>query len=221
MTDLGRIPGPVVIPNCVMVRLEWLTPSSRLIFNILHTIVAPGFVANVAVANALQTAIGGHLVTSGLAAFMPAATSFANVGLRDLRAANLPLVEGTGAGTAGTSASGAFPANVALVCTLRTAQAGRAFRGRVYIPNWATNAAVAAGTASAAAQTAVETFMANVIADLAASAMTLCIAQPARAQYTTAKGRVIPARAANTVPVAAALVRNGLFDSQRRRNEPS
>lgn len=221
MPDPGRIPGPVVIPSCVAVILFWGNANSRTVLNILHGIVAGGFTPTAAICNALLAAIQGHVTTSGLGALHNNATSLFNVGIRDLRAANLPLVEGTAAPLIGTSVSPAMPASVALVATLRTSGAGRGFRGRVYVPNWATNAQTAAGQATAGAVTALSTFMGNVQTDMAAQGITLALAQPARATYTGTTGTVHPARTAAAQAVTSITVRNAIFDSQRRRNEPS
>jgi hypothetical protein len=217
--DLGRIPGPVVIPNAIEVDLLWNLSSGKQVKNVLHGQVAAGFTATSAVAQAVYAAIIASGQWTAWAAFVPTSASFAAVALRDLRTANMPTVQSTGGATAGTSASAALPPGVSLCITLRTALAGRGFRGRVYLPALASNALVTGtGAASAAADTAAVNLVTEVQTALTASAITLSIAQPARQAYTGRTGRAIAARAANIQNVTSIVARLTALTSQRRRS---
>ena len=220
MADPGRIAGPVVIPSCVQVRLIWTLPSGKQVFNVLHGSVAGGFNATAAVAQAIYAAI---IASGGWTSWKARVNLNGNlfgVDLRDLRTANMPIVQSTGGATAGTGATGATPPGSALVVTERTASAGRGFRGRVYLPGLDVSDLVAAtGAASAATQTDALAFMNAVSAALTASGITLALANPARAAYTGRKGAAHAARAAAVVPITSMVVRTGTINSQRRRSQ--
>jgi hypothetical protein len=217
MTDPGRIPGPLVIPNCCEVHLRWTLPNSKTVLNTLNGSFGGGFVATAAIAEAIRAAIVASGAWTAYKAFVNSGVGFAGVDLRDVHAANNPLVSSTGASAPGTGAGGALPEGVAACITLRTALAGRGFRGRVYLPGIDFAALAAGGVQSAAFITAAVNFVTEVQTAMNASGLTLCIAQPARAGYTGRKGAIHLARPANTQTVTAITDRNNLFNSQRRR----
>jgi hypothetical protein len=218
--DPGRIPGPQIIPNTVEVVLNWELPNGKVVHNVLHGRVAGGFSATAGVAEAIRAAITSGADWTGYAAQLNDGVSLLGVSLRDLRAANMPLVDSTGVAAAGTATGDALPPEVALVVTLRTAFAGRGFRGRVYLPGFDTASLDADGTATAGAISAARTFVQHVQTALTASGITLGIAQPARQAYTSPRtGAAIPARSATIVDVTNIVTRNDVFDSQRRRSQ--
>lgn len=219
MADPGRIAGPVQIPNCIEVDLVWNLASGKQVKNVLHGQVAAGFNATAAVAQAIYAAIIASGQWTAWAAFLHTTASLAGVNLRDLRTLNMPVVTSTGAATAGTGAGTALPPGVSSTVTLRTASAGRGFRGRVYLPGLDSSGITAAtGAMTAGAQTAAVNFITEVQTALTASAITLSIAQPQRQAYTGRKGRAIPARAANVVNVTSITSRLLALTSQRRRS---
>jgi hypothetical protein len=141
------------------------------------------------------------------------------VQLRDLRTANMPFVASTGGATVGTGVATALPPGVALVISERTAQAGRGFRGRIYLPGLDSSAVTAAtGAASAAANTAAVNFITAVQTALTGQGITLAIANPARQAYTGRTLRAIPARAAGMITVTSIVARLTALTSQRRRS---
>lgn|SRR5215469_7545335 len=220
--DGGHIPGPIIIPNCIQVRVLMTLSSGKAVVNVLHAQVAGTFSATTTIANNLMTGLASALTSSNLAANMPTTTSVTAVDLRDLRSpGNFPLVPSTVAAASGTSASPSMPPGTTLVITLRTAQAGRAFRGRVYWGGWATNADAGNGSAtttpSTGATVSLNAFFASWNTTWTSNGMTFCIGQPQRQQYTGITGTVHPARAANTIPLTAFQVRDAVWDSQRRR----
>lgn len=215
--DPGRIAGPIVIPNCVAVLIQWSLPNTKTVNNVLHASVASGFSATSTVAQAIYAAIIASAGFTSWKANINSGVSLTGVSLRDLRSANLPLVTSTGAATPGTGAGTALPPGDALVVTLRTAQAGRQFRGRVYLPGLDSTALAAGGVAAAATVTNSKAFVDAVSAALTSSSMTLALGQAARQQYTSAKGTVHAARAAAVQPVTSTVTRNNIIDHQRRR----
>jgi hypothetical protein len=219
MPDGGRIAGPIVIPNAIEVDLVWNLASGKQVKNVLHGQVAAGFNATSAVAQAIYASVIASGSWTAWAAFVHTTASLAAINLRDLRTANMPVVSSTGAATPGTGAGVALPPGSSLVVTLRTASAGRGFRGRVYLPGLDSGLLTAAtGAASAAGNTAALNFITAVQTGLTASAVTLSIANPARQAYTGRKGRAIGARAAGIINVTSIVTRLTALTSQRRRS---
>lgn len=217
MADPGHIGGPIVIPGCVQVRFRWNLNNGKTARNVMYGQVGGGFVATAAVAEALRAAIAGAGTWTALAAYIAPGTSLAGVDLLDVRSANNALVSSTGAALPGTSAQGAIPEEVAVALTLRTAKTGPAFRGRIFIPGFATNAIGASGVVLAATVTALTNFGAAIPGLLSGQGITMAIGQPARAQYTGTTGTLHPARAATSTQVTSVLCRDNHFDTQRRR----
>jgi hypothetical protein len=217
MPDLGRIPGPIVIPNAIQVRLIWSLPSGKIVYNVLHGSVAGGFSATTAVADAVFTALKANAGWTSWRARVSTTVSLTGVDLRDLRTINMPIVASTTAASAGTGATGAIPPGDALVVTLRTALVGRGARGRVYLPGLDFSALAAGGVAAAGTVTDSAAFVTGVQTVLTASAITLAIANPARADYTGSTGAHHVARAAAILPVTSIVTRNTIIDHQRRR----
>lgn len=217
LSDPGHIGGPVVIPGCVRVIIKWTLPNGKTANNVLAASVGPAFTATATTAEALRAGfvVGGNW--TALAAFMPTSGSLAAVELLDIRQPNNAPVLSTGAATPGTSASTPIPGEVAVVATLRTAKAGQGFRGRMYIPNFATNAIAAGDVVAPAVLTAINTWLGQVNAQLAGQNMVWALAQPARAAYIGSTGTSHPARAAGVVPLVSFATRDNHWDSQRRR----
>src|SRR5689334_15918544 len=134
MSDPGRIPGAVVIPNCVQVRLIWTLPNTKTVYNVMHGSVAGGFVATSSVAESIFTALKAAAGWTSWKARVNSGVSLIGIDLRDMRVANQATFQGTSGASAGTGAGTALPPGDALCVTLRTALAGRAYRGRVYLP---------------------------------------------------------------------------------------
>lgn len=217
MPDAGRIAGAVIIPNCIQVRLLWSLPNARTAVNVLHASVAGGFSPTSTIAEAIFTAIKAAAGWTSWKARVNTGISLAGVDLRDMRSYNQPLVASTSAASAGTGAGTALPPGDALVVTLRTANAGRGYRGRVFLPGLDSSALAAGGVAAAGTVTDSAAFVTAVQAALTGQSMTMAIAQPARAQYEGTTGAVHPARAAGVAPVTSIVTRNNIIDHQRRR----
>jgi hypothetical protein len=215
--DPGRIPGPIVIPNCIAVMVTWTLPNTKTVYNVLHGQVAGGFSATSAVAEAIFTAIKGAAGWTSWKANVNSGVALAAISLRDMRTLNQPLVTSTTGTSAGTGAGTALPPGDALVVTLRSALAGRSARGRVYLPGLDSSALAAGGVAAAGTMTNAKAFVDAVSTALTASAVTLAIANPARQSYTGTTGALHPARSAGITPVTSTVVRNNIIDHQRRR----
>lgn len=217
-SDPGHIPGPILIPNVWQVRILWGMADGKGAFNVLHVAVAPGSTPTAAIANGIKSAWQSLMTSSGLLPFLGNSSSMFNVDLRDLSPpGNNPLVSGTAGALTGTSASPSLPNEAAVVLTLRTAKAGPQNRGRIYLPNLATNAVDPTNVIIAGAVTALNSFAAGVISAVQTGGNTMVIAQPARAAYTGKTGTQHPARGAGSQQVTACILRDNHFDTVRRR----
>lgn len=217
LSDPGAIGGPKIIPNCAQISLVWTLPDTKLAHQVFTGRYPGTFNGTQAQANSIMTAFSSGGAWSTLAAFFSTDTFLSAVTIRDLNTANQPLIQSNVASAAGTSASPALPNETAVNVTLRTALAGRANRGRSYVPGWATNALGAGNVVAAAAVTALNAWAQTWPNALAAGSYTLVIGQPARAAYTGSSGTQHPARAAGSVQVTSLVVRDNHWDSQRRR----
>lgn len=206
----------LVVPSAVQLRLHW-TMNGVDCFNVLGGAVAGGFTASQAIANALGTAILGRFTSSGLAALCATTTSLISVGLRDIRVANQPEFVSVAAAVPGTGAGNPLPNHVAAVVTLRTALAGRSFRGRAYFGGFIVAENTAAGAIVAALNTALVSFVTGAQTDMAASAITLGVVS--RPFAGAAGPPVRPARPGVVTPVTGIIARDTKWDTQRRRRQ--
>src|SRR5689334_18708054 len=124
-------PHPLVISNAVKVRLHW-SYNGKLGFNVLGGQVGGGYTNSQGHADALGTAVLARFTSSGLKALCATTTSLLAVGIRDVRSANLVEYVSTASAVPGTGSGDPLPNQDAAVVTLRTALAGKHFRGRVY-----------------------------------------------------------------------------------------
>lgn len=215
--DGGQLGGKKVIPNCVEFRLTYLVTAGPVFFSVCHARIPAATAVNTALADNLATALNPFFTSSLLATFVPTTVRIGLNDVRDLRAPDLPLIPTTVSLPAGTSASPALPPEVSLVATLRTANAGRQNRGRVYVAGLAQNASVSAGVATDPARLAVQAYITGLRTACTSAGLTLAIGQVHRQEYTGITGTLHPDRPANVVDVTAVVCRDVRFDSQRRR----
>jgi hypothetical protein len=202
------------------VSVVYTLPNGKLARNNTHARVQPAFQATTGVANPLMNAlVTAWNAVGGLGSQCPATTTLTRVELRDLREANLPLVESTVTAVPGTDTGIALASQLAFVITLRTAKSGRAFRGRVYIPGFAVVAQAAGTMATQACADACHAFVVALQAAENAQLMTMGVAQPQRDAYNSpVTGAPIPARDATIQDVTGIVIRDLFFDTQRRRS---
>lgn len=217
--DAGRIPGPAACPNTVEVRLQWLGANGRTFYSFLHGSFTGTFLPTVAIANTIFSAISSSWSTN-LASFSPTACTLAGAQIRDMTSASNPVFASTAAAVAGTSVSVAMPESVALVLTEEVNQRGRGAKGRIYVPNWATNADASGGLALGTVVTAMNNWGTGIFNALNGSSLTPCVAKVARQQYVGYSGATHNARSAAPVAISAYTCQDARWDSQRRRTQP-
>jgi hypothetical protein len=214
--DAGNIPGPKTAPQVIEVMLFWQTAAGRFYRTAASGSYTGTFAVTVAVANNIFSPIASGFTTN-LASLQPTGYLLHHLTIRDMTAATNPIVASTAAAVAGSSASPAMPQNVALVLTEQVNVRGRGAKGRMYIPNWATNADAGAGVATAATQTALNAFGTALFNALTGAALTPCVPKPARAEYIGVAGTHHLPRAATSVAVTAYVCQDIVWDTQRRR----
>lgn len=139
--------------------------------NALSAIVTGSVTVNQALANALGSAIKS-IWTSNVGPLC-AATTFARVGVRDLRQPAQTEFLDTGAVATSTGTGDPLPSHIAFCVTLRTALAGKSNTGRVYMSGWSEAENDANGVALSAVGAAAVAFITGIDTNLKSNGMAL------------------------------------------------
>lgn len=219
LSDPGYVAGPKIVPNCCQVRINWVLPNAKVGHCFMYVTYNGTPALSVTAADnvffQMKTAFNA---VGGLADFMNPGTNLNGVTLLDIRSNEGSEFHSSIVAAPGKSASSSLPSENAIVVTLKTNVRGQSGRGRIYIPNWATNALGANDLLTAAAATSLTTFVqTGILAGLNTLGQP-CLALRDRAGYTSpTTGRVFPPRPATTEVITQAIVRNNTWDTQRRR----
>lgn len=218
------------ITNGAQVRLIWTYGTGQLGFNVLGAIVSGTVTFNLALANALDSALKTAFTTH-LASKCATSTQLVRVGVRDLRADNQPEFRGTGAAAAGTAVGDPLPVQVATCITLRTAMAGRSFRGRVYLGGFAESENDTTGLSLAATNTAALAFLNAVDAAMASNGLPLAVLSRPAERYQMIKRTFledgtehdeiryeVKQKTGVATDVISLESRSNIWETQRRRN---
>lgn len=218
LLDPGAVGGPVIIPNCAQIVLNWTLDGGKTAHNVLYGRAAGVPAPTPAQAEAIRSALTSGANWTAMASALAATTALASVTIRSVHTADQPIVQSTGAATPGTGGAVlALPNEMAICVTLRTALTGPANRGRMYLPGWIQTAVTAGNVIGAGIVSTVPPWAQGFISIFAAQGYTLVIGQRQRQQYTGSTGTLHPARAASSVAVTALVLRDNHWDSQRRR----
>lgn len=217
LADPGAIGGPKLIPSCAEIDLVWGMAGGKTAHNVLTGRYTGAFAGSVAQANTMLTALVTGVPAGAFLSHIATSAGLGALTIRDLAVADAPVIQATAPGALGTGAGVALPNEVAVVVTKHTALAGRANRGRMYIPGWTVAAVNADNTVLAAAVTDLQAWANTIQNALNSAGYQLVIGQPARAAYIGSTGTSHPARPAGSITVQSLLVRDNHFDSQRRR----
>lgn len=219
LSDPGYLPGPAVIPNACMVRLNWSLVNGRIAHNILYAQYSGSPALSTALADTIFTGITNPAQWTALAAFLAPGCQLTGVTLVDVRSLTGLEFTSTAAAKPGTGAGKAMPDEVALVVTLKTNTRGASGRGRFYIPGWTGDAVGANGVVLAGAVTAASNWADGVVRPAITGTIgAMALGLRGRQAYTSPiTGRQFPARQATTLPILAATVKDNHWDSQRRR----
>lgn len=196
---------PVVVPLTVRAGLIWSIGGQEYAANVLHYIVPPGESIDSGEAAAFSANVLAAYTGSGVGADISNDVVLSRVTLRDIREAALPEYSATCTAT-GSDATDPLPLMTSLVVTLRTAKAGRRYRGRVYLPGWSEAANDATGRPIQSVADAAEAFITDlgtVVQGAGNWNLAVCsLANNASLAVTTVE------------------VRDLIWDTQRRRNYP-
>lgn len=136
----------LVVPQGALLRLIWTQGGAPAAVNVYGVINTGNVAITQTLTNTVSAAIKAALTSSGQAALVNTAIALAQVGLRDVRTANQPEFLDAAAAVPGTAAGDLLPLNTSLCLTLRTALAGRSFRGRTYLWGYTEASNTATGT---------------------------------------------------------------------------
>lgn len=205
------------IDLAALVVLRWQVVS-LVTTNVLGAMRTGTVTYDQALANALDTAVKAAFTANLAARFSPSA-QLTSVGIRDINTPNNAEFIGVNAPVAGTGTGDPLPKQVALCVTLRTLQTGPAHRGRVYLHGFSEAENDPNGLATTAAQTSAAAFINAVDSALLARGLQLAVlSRPVPAQIIPARAEItIPGRAGQAQDVSSVQVRNGRWDTQRRR----
>jgi hypothetical protein len=192
---------PVIINGTYQIILVWSLNGNPYAQNSLHAQLPGGESVTQALADSWASDLNALHDSSGLAAVQPASITLDRVGLRDLRTANNPLIESP-VNSAGTGAGDLLARALAVVCTLRTAKAGKSYRGRTYVPGFNEAQNAADGTIAASATAAANAWLTGIRTAATARGHTLAVAST---------------KLGISTPVTAQVVRDNVWDVQRRR----
>ncbi len=215
--DGGAIGGPIIIPNCLQVVLDWGMADGKVGHNVTygHYAALPGNL--VATAQSIFSGLTTGAAWTALAASLSTASSLQSVTVRDVNTQDQPVSQSTGASQAGTAAFDALPNEIAACLSLKTALTGRSNRGRAYIPGFQVNAVGSGNIISAGTVTALNNWAATWMSVYSAAGLQLSIGHVHRQAYTSVGGVQHPDRPAGNVPVTQVILRDNHWDSQRRR----
>lgn len=180
---------PVVITGTLQIRVVWTLGGADYGQNVLHANIGGTPSVDQSMASTIAGFAGAAHTGSGLAALQPSSVVLDRVDIRDLRTANQPLLSASVA-SAGTATGQLLPRGTAQVVTLRTALAGRSFRGRVYVPGFAEEAADVDGRATQAARDAAVAFVEGFGDSMAANGWPLGVASVKLAAINNIVGMV-------------------------------
>jgi hypothetical protein len=215
--DPGYDPSNRVIPNCAEIRLNWVQENGRPVHNVLHGSYSGTFNGSQAQANSILAALTSGANWTAMQTFLGLQTALTTVSIRNLGVAHSPYIDSLSGGASGTTTGTSLPNEVAAVITLRTASNGPQFRGRIYVPGFASNALGAGNTIAATAVTAIGNWGSIIAGALQAQGYIFGIAHFSRLAYTGVGGAQHPARPAGLVPITSVVVRDNHWDTQRRR----
>lgn len=166
---------PLVVPSAALLRLVWNMGASPYAVNVIGARKTSPAAITQSQANSLGAAVGASFTSSGLAAQVHSGVSLTSVGIRDISAPSLPELVAAMAAVPGANAGNMLPPQIAFCVTLRTALAGRSFRGRVYLPGFTVGGNTTSGGATATVSTACLAFVNGIDSAMAANGLDLAI----------------------------------------------
>lgn len=190
--------------------------AGRLVNVIVHWANPSSVTVNAALANTVFNSVKA-LWNTNLAASSPPGTSFVGVGLRDINTAGQAEVASDSASVVGTAPTGeALPRQIAAVLTVRTARAGKMFRGRMYWGGFAEQANGADNHMTAGFKTSIDAFAAGFLTAANVGGLSFGVAHRPTA-FDEITGLPITPGLGFITPAISVTCRDNVWDTQRRR----
>jgi hypothetical protein len=170
--------------------------------------------------NIAETIFNAAKTSAGVVSALPQLGThwvFTGCRVRDLRSPNNPDIPSTGTSVPGTAAGTPLPDQSSIVVTLRTALAGRSFRGRSYTFGWTDAAMNTDGTISDAAAAAALGLINGFLIGIAAGGAFGAIHSPALPARPAHGGGTLPAKDYAITQISSVEVRDRIWDTNRRR----
>ncbi|HEX6827176.1 MAG TPA: hypothetical protein VF077_12735 [Nitrospiraceae bacterium] len=220
----------MVVPQGGRVTLYW-NINGELAINQLGTFITGSVTFNQALADTIGSAVKGHYLNT-IAGLQSPPNALVRVGIRDLRADNLAEFRDTSPAQPATGTGDSMPGKVAACFTLRTAGAGKSFRGRVFLSGWNEAQNSSSGQAVAIVGTNGIAFLNAVNGTLTGNGMQLAqitvpqedvrITRTTTHSDGTSETKVLSHQTAKpgaAHPVIAIQARTANWESQRRRGD--
>lgn len=206
----------LVIPNAALVTLVW-SGETRTWRNVLGAVGTGALPAiDQALANALFTGISTAAGFVNLLALLAPTVVFETLTIRDISGPNRAEFTAAGTPVSGGGIGDALPLSVAAVVTVRTALAGKSFRGRTYFSGFTEGQNDATGRQLPAVNTAIVGAMTSINSILAGHSLTVAVLSRPR-DAKTIPAKTIAAKTGQGTAVSTFIARNTKWESQRRR----
>jgi hypothetical protein len=209
-------PGPVQCAQTAEIAILW-SDSGRQFKNVLHAQYTGIFTGSAAQATTLFSAFKTAMTSSAWVSHVHTGCSMTGVTIKDLNIVSQPELKSSGAAQPGTNATTPLSLSSAMVVSLRTKNAGRQWRGRVYLGGLGSDTLLSATQVVDTVGTSGVSFMTAVRNALASNQYTEAILQRALLAGSDIHGNPLPARTAHAEPVTSEDIANPRIDSQRRR----
>jgi hypothetical protein len=197
-------------------QVKWVWSMNAIsAINVTNAIITGSPTINPALAEAQFVAIKAAMTAAALPEWWGTNIQLTRVALRDMRTPNNAEIESTGPPLISTSPEDSLPPQTAAVITLRTAKAGKSFRGRIFLPGFNESANDGSGRITSDAFAALQVF-ANSVPTLYTGGLQLCVASRQVVNRAPGAGCAV-LRPSQVTPVTQALIRDNIWDTQRRR----
>lgn len=122
----------LTVAQGALVRLIWTVSGTPVALNVVGIKRTAGTAVDQSFADAVGLFVKNSFTASGLTAAIGSSVALAQVGVRDVNTASQPEHLDANPAVPGAAAGALLPPQVALCVTLRTALAGKEYRGRYY-----------------------------------------------------------------------------------------
>ena len=210
----------LAIPNGGHIVINWAIEAVQMV-NVIGIMGTQSVTVNQALADSIDTIVKNEFASSGLQALLTSEVQLSNVTVRSLNQEHLAPFTGEGGAVSGTlpnAGADMLPLATAYVITLKTANAGVAFRGRISLPGFNESNNDAIGDISASAAAAALVFVGNIRNNLPAG-LRFAINSRWLPERLNHAGETLPERQPFVTEVISVTSRSSRWSTQRRRSQ--